>query len=279
MKMHDKNILLHFTTCEGLKGILKSNSLRLTHYASMKDRSELSAIQPNDIKKMLLSNGFHPNNVKIYQESMDLAFRKDFTGPYIISFHSIEKTALKCTDHMWKEYARNGVAIIFDKDELVKQIDSITHEKALTSNVCYTKELLRKTGTTLKSFQIGEKFQRVNKTGCSEDAISIFHDDCLIALQGLATDYIKMRWLTKKRKYRNEHEFRIILSEIKSNSIFRETKINHKDKSISVVEIPINELPKYVKGILLDPIGNRDKLRNDIQKLLAELNLEHIDLI
>ncbi len=147
-RKHD--LLFHYTTCSGLKGILESQSLHATHYKYLNDASELHAIAPKlrelagpAIRELLMEmansneglieinsqGGFEScvvNDVErvvdgIYAVTLGNLGRHKFYQPYIASFcnHNEPYERSNGLLSQWRGYgAASGYAIVFNAEKL-----------------------------------------------------------------------------------------------------------------------------------------------------------------
>lgn len=144
--------LIHYTTADGLIGILESGSLRATHFDFLNDSTEcrsilsvllpriegeLREIVPKLIKRGLLDSAILSSSGAFYKkeaENMVRAMMKatNNTAPYFIASFCVHEADTPTYTHgllsQWRGYARGGFAIEFGEEEL----DELNNEEQRT---------------------------------------------------------------------------------------------------------------------------------------------------
>ena len=246
-----KNLIYHYTSIDGLKGILQNDNINLwaTRYNFLNDPFEFvfakSIIEPK-LAVLSLEEG------KIFDSEMHMY-------PYIVSFCEVNDNL-----NMWKLYGNNGLGFIlgFDKELLYEhaQQEANTLQKVSYSN----NENLKDTIQCTRNIYFKSK---------ESNNIIDYYDICS---------------LIKSDDYKHEHEIRYLIPnydsfEFKKGEItrdgedYRKTKFRHSHQGLipyMELKLPKSVLKSITIGYKLD-YGNQ---KVSLEGLLSSYNYENIEL-
>ena len=147
--------LFHYTTAEGLMGILQKQNLRATHYRHLNDSTEMGFIVPHIVKKFYveLANFFHSDSERfgliddvllnnyadhqarvMFQIALD---QIDAMSPVFMcslcchTSKAVQKSGLLS---QWRGYgASGGYCIVFDEAKMLKMLEELQDRKKFSS--------------------------------------------------------------------------------------------------------------------------------------------------
>jgi Protein of unknown function (DUF2971) len=147
--------LFHYTTAEGLKGILKSQNLRATHYRHLNDSTEMGVVTSRIVFKFYdeLNSFFRSNSAQfgklndtlldqyankqakmMYQVSID---QVDAMSPVFMCSlcrHTAEDAWRSGVLSQWRGYGSvGGYCLVFDESEMLKLFDKLEDRQKFSS--------------------------------------------------------------------------------------------------------------------------------------------------
>lgn len=271
--LHFATPIYHYTSPEGLEGILTSNSLHFTNIYFLNDKSEM--IYTHELLKKILpdlQNEINPELLQeinkradyvtcsnYYNEESEVLFREDF---YIASF-STDSDNLA----LWNNYTKNdnkiGYNIAFDVLKLIEFVKFFDEEKIFEGSlVCYDPDKQK----NLITEQIREAniyYTEENKQGILKELFENFITDSLFF---------------KHPSFAIENEFRIIWSNL---SHIGDKNLNFKIRG--GLYVPYKQLPLPKRGIFkkpddvineigVSPTAPKELLQYSLKKLLNKTN-------
>ncbi|TGK89248.1 DUF2971 domain-containing protein [Leptospira noumeaensis] len=244
-------LIYHYTSLEGLTGILENKELWLSNSISLNDSSEIKYAE--SIEKEVLSELLESH--KDDQLALDflnsfLESKKLDNQVYIISFTSDSDSLTQ-----WQGYSQNqGVAIGFKKDTLAKYTTQRSNEFFLVFPVIYDKilqksifqkyflDLLRILKEEVKQEKIEKSFH--------EEIIQILNETVFTALSYLYPYF-------KHTAFKQEQEWRFVLinhkSKYQSNKTLDISFRSGKNKLIPFVKIKLTKADTELSDL---PISN-----------------------
>lgn len=276
----DKEIY-HYTSLEGLHGILTSNSLHFTNIYFLNDRAEM--IYTYKVILELISNLEQEINAELYQKiksraeyitcpeyyqsESEVLFREDF---YIASF-SIDPDSLALWNNYTKSVNKIGFNIKFPAYKLVLHIENINKDTSVYySEVCYDvteqQEMLKKT-----ILKYNEKW---NNTIDDEDRHQIIRD--------LWKNFIIYSLFFKHPQFAQEKEYRIVIGNI---SHAEDKKLNFRCQHglfIPYLQIGFPENKEFQSRILeeikVSPTCDKSLIKYSIDKLLNNTGYDSLQI-
>ncbi len=259
----------HYTTIEGLMGIVESKTLHATNINCLNDPSE-SKYFDSWLNNLLKTKS---ENKKLY----DLLYEdwKDYLhhfGEYVVSF-----SLLKDFLPMWYYYSSgNGIRIEFDLNELIdcNENENLKDDIEIF-NVLYDEE---KQANLLKIHLREDKTEVLNyydkKKGAYEDRdlnkLMQVDDD----FKNVPKDFIESIYELKRKFKHPAYEYECEVRLLIINDLFTDLTVGHKKKNSSVIEyieIPINI--SAIKSVLLHPVQTAEN-ENIITRFLKKNNLK-----
>ena len=278
--------LMHYTSAEGLHGILTSQTLRATHYAFLNDQQEfqyflntqlphvLEAASKNVIPEKK-SKFIYDFSQRIKKSSLELfaLFIFSLSKPNNIE---IEKNGLLS---QWRGYGQDGgYAIVFSHNELHKLLKKegalVSYAPLLISKVIYLDDTV---------FNYSELNEFVNSFIESFEKFLNTSDENTLSTAADATYMLAAR--TKNPGFKEEKEYRIVL-EPKENESLDTSKIEAKTSTFikKGCPVPCIEIFKNlrcaeihpclpIKRIIVGPHIDKNKRKLGVELLLKQLNI------
>lgn len=276
----DKEIY-HYTSLEGLHGILTSNSLHFTNIYFLNDRAEM--IYTYKVILELISNLEQEINAELYQKiksraeyitcpeyyqsESEVLFREDF---YIASF-SIDPDSLSLWNNYTKSVNKIGFNIKFPAYKLVSHIENINKDTSVYySEVCYIvaeqKKMLKET-----ILKYNEKW---NNTIDDEARHQIIRD--------LWKNFIIYSLFFKHPQFAQEKEYRIVIGNI---SHAEDKKLKFRCQHglfIPYLQISFPENKEFQNRILAEikvsPTCDKSLIKYSIDKLLNNTGYDSLQI-
>ena len=251
--------LYHYTTEEGLLGILESNCLWATHYKFLNDDTEItsarehlknSLLQPTSELEGEYKKLFSNNDFKMFYDYYRKFEEYEF---YITSFCKKGADQKYIVDNgllsQWRGYGGNGgFAIEFDEKKLKELIEETDLDKLIDREDKHKKSIFFPSPVVYSNEDYSEKFKidiekiinEINSDKMDEMGISTIIDS-----------WIKCITSYKSEGFNEENEFRIVASLDKYSQ-----KIRRFRGEIPYIELFDKDLP--------DKGGKRDRSKNTI---------------
>jgi hypothetical protein len=299
--------LFHYTTGEGLIGILSSQSLHATHAHFLNDlsegrlileilrpvlESELAEVTPTLIRLGLMRSDFmtHFGN-SIYRREADnmlgaMTRATDNVAPYFISSFCIHDEKDSAYQHgllsQWRGYARGGFAIEFDEVEIDRlnsqEHKTFSYQGMFTDTVAYKDHADRVDTKNFAGFA-SMMLRNILKTN-SEDAIKILGNKTAV---DYAPYFLSAAPFLKHPSFEEENEYRIVALCSRSNLAkslgtrpekpikFRTRSTGQVVPYISFYEEMKTKLP--IKGIIVGPQAEQENGRMAAEILLEQCGI------
>jgi hypothetical protein len=286
------NKLYHYTTFEGLKGIIDSNKLWLSDYRCMNDASEFTYAKHVLQPAIRSSFDTYIKNIKIIAADKSLEeatntiwniFEKALSNTfnsYIGCFCLHQNLFLQNNGllSMWRGYgSEGGYALTFNKDRFLK---SFSTKKS-------TKKPMRLHGN-VKYLSPEEKLPKIfnryikNFKGCIDTVILpyIYENKPSLAI---TKDHFKaILELTARIKHPGFHEekewrFCIYLPKEEIEHYFSPKIRKHGTRLVSYIELPF-DLKNCLEQIIIGPQLNIETKSKFIKSYLQEVNLENVEV-
>jgi len=300
--------LFHYTSAEGLLGIVSSNTIYATHFGFLNDTTECSLIldvllprleaELRDITPKLVDLKFLKPEIltdfsdAFYRQEADKMLQAmvkttNKLSPYFIASFCIHDPASEAYQHgllsQWRGYARGGFAIEFDEikiDELNdKEKEAFRYQGILTNEVNYRNHETMVTsdqfagfaGTLLKHLfpKDQDKISEVLGTKSTED---------------FAKPFLSTTPFLKNASFEEEAEYRIVAlcnrpSVMKGVDArpAKEIKFRARADGQVIPYIALYEGLKIrlpIKSIIIGPHVNRDSQRAAVEILLEKYGLD-----
>lgn len=268
--------IYHYTSLEGLMGILTSKEVWMTNSNFLNDISELTYFKTlteeakNSFEKKLLSKysneEINKNNLFIlFNELFDEAVVKRFEDPtenfevYVMSL-----TENKDSLTLWGNYAKGkGYNICFNTKTLVSEVDKIGAGYVVYGNVIYDRERQLQTlsDTLVKTFEL-----IINK----DFEIQELKKHLLSYFNSLIISY---SIFFKNNSFAPEEEFRIAFTTYDNVDVLFRT-----NGEVIIPYITMKFEKSDIKGIVIGPKNNSDIAENGVKTYLkkSNYNLEEI---
>lgn len=164
--------IYHFTKCDNLKSILKTDSLRINSIKNMNDVNESVVQYPKSMIKVssnivnYLEDEYIKANVndnQIYKAHIQARkeANKIYKNLYCLSFVELKKDEIENCDLLWAHYGDSyrGVAIKFNQEKLNKLLEEQYYSKLVKQNIVYvSKENLK--SVIIKTFEDLIRFKK-----------------------------------------------------------------------------------------------------------------------
>lgn len=205
--------IYHYTSLEGLHGILTSDSLHFTNIYFLNDKAEMiytykvileliSNLEQeidDELYQKIKSRAEYITCPEYYQSESEILFREDF---YIASF-SLDSDSLALWNNYTKSVNKIGFNIKFKAYELVPYIEDINKNTSVYySEVCYDvteqQKMLKKT-----ILKYNEKWNNIKNINDSEQII-----------RDLWKNFIIYSLFFKHPQFAQEKEYRIVIGNI-----------------------------------------------------------------
>jgi hypothetical protein len=265
-KINEK--VYHYTSLEGIMGILESESMWMTKSDFLNDVTEIvffktlkeEAISKLDahITKTYGEGMFSDVVYKTFIESFNSAYEMRFEKPvevfevYVLSLSENDDSLT-----LWGNYSKgNGYNISFDTNTLLKEVRELDNFTIVYGKVIYdkTKQINALSESLLNTFDI------VKKIDSEPDELN---KELLAYFKSLITSY---SIFFKHPAFSHEEEFRIALTaNEKADVSFR----SNGEIIIPYIEVEFEK--KDVKGIGIGPKNNNDIAENGISTFLDRL--------
>ncbi|SHH93702.1 DUF2971 domain-containing protein [Clostridium grantii] len=263
--MSKSGVLYHYTSVDGLKGIIQNSSFWATRSVCSNDiqdsiyikkiLEEVFSLYKNEKNKDFICNIREEFNLSIeeYNDSRQIPKEK-FYKAFVISFS--EK---KDSRFLWEAYTQNdGFNLMFDKKELIKYFSTISpnifYNKFIYKPIMYSrKEQMRIISKVFKHYYkiftlMGEKYFAENKL--TEELVKKLHYEAPFFKHPFWKEESEYRFVF----YRRYSDNRLI--DISTNDSPRYEGINIKQ---TYIELPFDI--KLIKKIIFGPCNIYD-LRN-----------------
>ncbi|MFM4856974.1 DUF2971 domain-containing protein [Aeromonas hydrophila] len=249
----ENDIIYHYTSVDGLKGILSSSGVKLwmTDSRFLNDKEEIT----HGINLVsLLIQKYHSNNHHKFSEALsntdilahvlhEIAERKF----YSVSFSSeIEQLS------QWLAYcpAQGGYAIGFNKESLKEHVDAIEGNYCI-HNVNYFNDI---ESIHKKIYDITSNYVSINRDNWTKRDLDIY---------GLVPDIEQFIATSKQSCFKTENEVRVYTSKLKTQNNYIIEFYNKG--SIIVPYTPLEIDKNLIKEVVIGPMHHQD---------LAEIALE-----
>lgn len=273
--------IYHYTSLEGLHGILTSNSLHFTNIYFLNDRAEMiytykvileliSNLEQEidaELYQKIKSRAEYITCPEYYQSESEVLFREDF---YIASF-SIDPDSLSLWNNYTKSVNKIGFNIKFPAYKLVSHIENINKDTSVYySEVCYIvaeqKKMLKET-----ILKYNEKW---NNTIDDEARHQIIRD--------LWKNFIIYSLFFKHPQFAQENEYRIVIGNI---SHAEDKKLNFRCQHglfIPYLQIGFPENKEFQNRILeeikVSPTCDKSLIKYSIDKLLNNTGYDSLQI-
>lgn len=263
MSENTKSSLYHYTTFSALKGILEKGEIWLSNLKDMNDRKEITQHIEN-IEKSVLSimkekNLDNYENITRKDEIFTLAYKYYKSGKAFAFCLTTESD----DSSLWHIYADrgNGVAIEFDKTELIKDLKKI-YPFFKVNDVFYQKEIPNHD----EHLRLFVDYIRTGHAKLSGEECSV--EDLVFNLMLSSIVY-------KNHTFKNERESRLVvyytevLKKIVENEYARIDKVVENNSKKEVLKLNFGDISVYdlIKSITIGPASN--KSIDDINYLLG----------
>jgi len=267
------NILYHYTTLDGLYGIIENNCIHATHISYLNDPSEEKYFE-YILNKLLNVN-----------KEAEYTYEILYDAPYEIIFDNYEKYIISFCElpdslSMWNYYSKgNGFNLGFQLNNMIDRSRKIIDFKLLETKIVYNEEdqlkilsdYLSEHQNSAKKFE--ELKRELENSKTKKNNIYSIEQDKLIAnfMDGLSV--IKKKF--KHPSYSDEREVRLIIeTSDKFNQIFYRKTL--KGCLIPFIKIPIT-LNNDIISITLHPLQNKLGI-NGLKHFIKNKKLFHIQI-
>tara|TARA_R110001592_G_scaffold237306_14_gene496531 strand:+ start:86810 stop:87652 length:843 start_codon:yes stop_codon:yes gene_type:complete len=244
----------HYTSGEGLFGILNSSKLRLTNQNFLNDPSEISYANQLILETLKENKEINDIHSSLFNESA----LNTMIAPFDLYIASFSKNPDSLD--MWNYYSKgNGYCIEFELNEFLKNNISIENLSLQTFDIIYNQEeqieKIKKLITdfsddskeyeqlTINVQNVGEETEYYNLEYKRDQIILRFNEELW-----------KLKMQLKNKAYEREQEVRIVASELKYERNTSEYRVNSSGLIIDFISLNF-ELEKTVKSISLHPLS------------------------
>lgn len=279
--------LMHYTSAEGLDGILTSQTLRATHYAFVNDQQEFQYFLDFQLPHILeeCSNEVKPEKRNDFIAYFHNKFREatlDLHQPYIFSLSKV--TDKRISEHgllsQWRGYSKDGgYAIVFSHNELEKLLRQDKNPDL--SHVCLMHEVTYFTKKITELFD----FKKDVQTIC-EALNNYLSKDTVDSLDSAYEPILRLSIFSKHPGFEEEKEYRIFVSPWDENSENQPSPLPapktfiRNGLHVPYFEIftPLNKnefrLRLPIKRIIIGPHIEKNKRKLGVELLLKQLNIK-----
>ena len=272
-RIHADNFVYHYTSADGLMGILNSRSLWFTDYNSLNDESEGQYIF--SLARQILSTSSYPeeykNNVRwvlFDNEGYRLAPIKSNVEKYFICSFSCNKDSMPLWNYYTKNKNATGYNLEFNTDKL-KNLDRVLTDEKIPASLQITRVLYNEERQHLLVKQILDYFLPV-----WTKYISYRHEILMALLFSLEINRFKI----KHPAFMAENEVRLFIN-IKEES-FKEL-VKEKNKLLKIRNIngiftAYFDIPFNIKDIIsltVSPTIKNDYAISSMRLLLDSYGL------
>lgn len=263
--------IYHYTSLEGLHGILTTNSLHFTNIYFLNDKTEmiytyklllelipqLETEVDNELLKSIKNRAEYVTCPEYYQAESEVLFRKDF---YIASF-SLEPDSLTLWNNYTKSNNKIGFNIKFQANDLVKHIKKTMKSPSIIySKVCYKKDEQIK--------MLKESITKCNNTWIENPD----KDERYNIIKDLWTNFIIYSLFFKHPMFETENEYRLIIGNISHSD---DKKLEFRCQQGLFIPYLKMTLPedkevetRIIKEIKVSPTCDKSLIKYSIDKLL-----------
>lgn len=269
----------HYTSGQGLFGIITSKKLHCTNQKFLNDPSELTYAN-SKIEEVLKSN--HSFN-DIYQNLINSSFQDNVVAPFDIYISSFSQNSDSL--NLWKYYSQgNGYNLELDLEQIIKQNNGrgfAMYKFKIIYHENEQKILIR---------EFFNKFKEDNKKYVTlSEEIKISRDDksayselitkTTVIVERFNRELWKLKMNLKHKAYEDEKEIRLVISEDKFFQNSSQFKVTSKGIIVDYIELNL-DLIKTLNSVTLHPINNTALHKNGVEKLmLKEIGFNSIPLI
>lgn len=286
--------LFHYTGLSGLEGIIRTQSLRATHFAFLNDMTELRTFEQRLIK--ILHKALALSDQDSYAEDMAVSMREIALGnrvkntpamaePFITSF--CKARTKEISEHgllsQWRAYGEEGgYAVVFDGARLTNML---THEAEKWSYA------LMFSGDVIYSTQSQEFHNDLSPhVSTIIEALTQFRKDKRNPhpLEQTFLPYMQCAGFYKHWGFHEENEFRILAIPFGKSFVekYKDRNLNYKFRSSfarrgtlipcinlleGIAKVPENALP--ITRIIIGPHPQRENRHRAIQDMVEQFNL------
>jgi len=245
--------LYHYTSGQGIHGIVKYGELRCSNVNFLNDPSEQSYFQ--QLLKTLGDR--HPEAEKIYSTLFNYSFQDAVIDPFESFVASFSKNDDSLS--MWNYYAKgNGYNIGLDIDKVIKanendnaSIKKIELEYDQSKQLDATlKYILRHRANFERYNELDEKIKETQ----SKDDHQYFHTQQIELIQDFNIGIHNLKLRYKHQAYESEEEVRLLISE---NEIEQKTtKFRMTSNGVFVEYFPLKlELSSNLRSVTIHPLS------------------------
>lgn len=248
--------LYHYTSGQGLEGIIKSSSLHCTNIMFLNDPSEhsfFSTILDGVIKT-------DKSLALIHRDLYNTSYRENIIQPSELYVGSFSKNGDSLA--MWNHYAKgNGYNLELDIDSIIKDAHAASNNIAVRRlEVVYSSR---------EQLEIVERFFREWRTGYStfktwEAKVAGGNDDYDLEQEayyhtsGIEADYTEgieeLSVRLKHSAYEHEDEVRLIIDKNPGVNFPRTFRLSENGVFVEYFPLALN-LKKHLKSITIHPLG------------------------
>lgn len=273
--------IYHYTSPDGLLGILESNSFRFTHIYFLNDKSELrytydllleliekqKANLNNNLYEQIRKRAEYVTSRDYLNSECEVLFREDF---YVMSF-SKDSDSLSLWNNYTKNLDKTGYCLKLTVNKLIDNIRKNKFDTFITNSlVCYNRQ---KQEDSLLSciMQYNKKY---TETTNEQETLSIIQD--------LMYEFIMYSLFFKHPKFQTENEYRVIIG---NKSHIEEDNIQFRIKNglfIPFLEIELPEKTDIVNRIIdeikISPVHNEELTIYSLNKLLNKTGYKFLQI-
>jgi hypothetical protein len=276
--MKSDKLLYHYTSLDAAISIMQSEVLHLKHHQAMNDPTEFfhadellqkaseqafSEIFSDGKLITSLKGTQYKRALKVDSKSLiEIMSRLLGNDYYIFSStqHTDKYDMINGTLVMWRGYAKDGCAIVFDREKLAGIVDSLPKDgkslSTITEKVIYAKDANDIQRDFKSEYRIFVNYIKNIASSALNPERKALYDE----VDGL-NPYIKIKSLTKHHAYKSEDEYRMaVLRSMPSIKLPVKNLIRvEKDKKGSdIIKLPIGLHGLPIKQIIVSPFSNQD---------------------
>ncbi|MCY8950017.1 DUF2971 domain-containing protein [Bacillus atrophaeus] len=262
--------LYHYTSINGLEGILKSKQFWVTHFGFLNDQTEL--YYTYDLCKKII---FEMSN----RDSKTYELILKFLNPYLFEFdqqiYILSLTTNMDSNLLWSNYANNdGYNIALDYPRLLEEFRSNDEGKKYEiriNKVVYDRDEQEKYLKKLISciFRLVEYHQITEKTEKLPENFESFIIVISIFISLFAS-------FCKDSAFSQEEEVRVIFQKRHNFSINTDFRISN-GSFIPYIKMPFTTSGKIIKGITVGPKNKMDIAEKGMELFLKAQGYDYID--
>lgn len=269
-KLNSQKSFFHYTTGEGLSGILKNKKIWFSHTKFLNDEQERCytyKILIDEINNMPKSD-FNESLKIYYDENSDAKNNVNtncFEHEYYLACFSNNKDSLS----LWNYYTKNensvGFNIEFNKNSLISALN--LSQMDVHGQVIYEEKEQRRLIKNILT-KYNKEFEKINKNNVSAIANICVDISLLISFYSL---------FFKHPAYKHEEEYRIAIGKNKiynnHNCLFR----TYKNLFIPYFEREFSS--SSIKSITISPTQKQQITKESLNLMLSEMNYHDIKII